>query len=126
MAGVNNKKRAVFAVNNRMRLATRIAYFLQYGEDPHPLMVCHTCDNPPCCRGEHLFKGTQANNLSDMTSKGRRSHGQSAGWLTSEQVYQIRVLWATGQYRQWQLAELFGSSQSHISQITTGQQRILD
>lgn len=32
----------------------------------------HTCDNPSCCRPDHVFAGTQADNLHDMTLKGRR------------------------------------------------------
>lgn len=33
--------------------------------------ACHTCDNPPCVRREHLFVGTQADNVNDAIRKGR-------------------------------------------------------
>lgn len=56
-------------------VATRIAYFLQKGEDPYPYLVCHTCNNPPCCNGRHLFKGTNKENMEDAARKGRMASG---------------------------------------------------
>ncbi len=56
--------------------AHRIALFLTSGVDPAPLLSCHTCDNPPCCNGRHLFAGTNADNLGDMAAKGRSVAGR--------------------------------------------------
>lgn len=52
-------------------VASRMAWILTYGEIPKGLNVLHTCDNPLCCNPEHLWLGTQANNLEDMWKKGR-------------------------------------------------------
>ena len=35
------------------------------------MVVCHRCDTPACINPQHLFLGTQAQNLQDMWRKGR-------------------------------------------------------
>lgn len=49
----------------------RFAYQLEYGPIPSGMVVMHTCDNPGCFNPKHLKLGTQAENMSDMRSKGR-------------------------------------------------------
>lgn len=34
---------------------------------------CHRCDNPKCCRPDHIFPGTNAENQVDAIKKGRRT-----------------------------------------------------
>lgn len=51
--------------------AHRLAWVLTWGEIPGKLHVLHTCDNPPCMNPDHLFVGTNADNVRDRHAKGR-------------------------------------------------------
>lgn len=50
----------------------RVAWIERHGQPPAETpYVLHRCDNPPCFRDEHLWLGTQADNIHDMHAKGR-------------------------------------------------------
>jgi len=55
--------------------AHRVAWEITNGPIPDGLLVCHSCDNPPCCNPSHLFLGTNAENMRDASAK-RRLPGQ--------------------------------------------------
>src|SRR6185503_5568786 len=59
---------------------------------PRGFLVCHRCDNPRCVRRDHLFVGTQKDNLADRDRKGLGIDGLKNGRakLTLEAVRAIR------------------------------------
>lgn len=66
----------VFGVSMKVKSARahRVAWEFLYG-DPGDLCVLHEGDNPSCCNPEHLFLGTQADNVQDKMGKGRHRSG---------------------------------------------------
>lgn len=74
----NSKGYGVFDIGRTSVLAHRVAFALGNGVARGDLSVCHDCDTPPCCRFDHLFEGTNVENVADSMSKGR-SRGPAKG-----------------------------------------------
>lgn len=51
--------------------AHHVSYEIHFGSLVSGAWVLHHCDNPPCVRPDHLFAGTQVDNMKDMAAKGR-------------------------------------------------------
>jgi hypothetical protein len=55
----------------------RLLWELMKGPIPVGKILCHTCDNPPCCNPDHLWIGTDQENHVDKTTKGRHHYDPS-------------------------------------------------
>ncbi len=97
--------------------AHRVAWLIYRGCDPIGNYVLHTCDNRRCVNPDHLYLGTQSDNLHDMWSRGRRKHNGGAAKHGWKKVNQIRDLHATGRYSLAALGREFGMNRSMIYKI---------
>lgn len=59
----------------RSESAHRYSYEIFNGPIPAGMCVLHRCDNRSCCNPDHLFIGTQKENIHDMHKKGRGPRG---------------------------------------------------
>lgn len=58
--------------DGKLLFAHRLSWELHYGAIPDGLRILHKCDVTLCCRPDHLFLGTQVENIADMVAKGRQ------------------------------------------------------
>ncbi len=71
-ARVNSEGYGQFDAANKSGLfAQRVAFELRVRQLVPGELVCHHCDNPPCCNPAHLFVGTHLDNNRDRHAKGR-------------------------------------------------------
>jgi hypothetical protein len=107
----------VVSYNNTSVGAHRLSWMIHRGVIPAGLHVLHKCDVRECINPEHLFLGTPADNMRDMTVKGRRAAVRgSAKWsakLTEADVLAIRA--AVGRYRD--IGERYGIGRKYVQDI---------
>jgi len=127
----------------KVKRVHRLVWEDECGPIPGGFLVCHACDNPPCCNVRHLFLGTHSDNARDKVAKGRmplmhgrmprgddhwsrrnpekvaRGHGHKGAKLTPDQVAKIRAepqAWGVNA----RLAREYGVSHTTIVKIRRG------
>ena len=103
------------SIKSRPIKAHRMAYELYKGQIPQGLHVLHKCDVRCCVNPDHLFLGTNADNVADKVAKGRQAKDRPMGKakFSVELVRAIRA--AEGS--QWEIARRFGVSRSQVVRI---------
>lgn len=116
-------------VGGRKVLVHRLSYLLHNGTLDPDLDVLHRCDNRLCVRPDHLFVGTQADNVRDMLNKGRHNWQPNSGkrpfgehhWCAKLTEQQVREIRQTGNaLTQSGLALQFGVTRATIGKILRG------
>lgn len=95
----------------------RVAYELCVGPIPEGALILHKCDNPRCVNPDHLYAGTQLENMHDRLDRHRNPRVR----LTKEQVEEIRQRYVPWKVTTYQLAKEYGVSAGYIWRIIAGQ-----
>lgn len=98
----------------------RLLFFLINERLPKPCLL-HTCDKPLCMNYHHHYEGTQKQNITDMSERGRGNHlegsAQRQSKLNEARVKQMRRLYASGGWTHLDLALLFDVGKSVVGRI---------
>lgn len=117
---IHPKGYGMMSYRNTQVRTHRISYAAFVGPIPHGLHVLHRCDNRRCINPDHLFLGTNYDNIKDMMSKGRGrkvwTKSRRATGLSASEVIAIRARVAAGE-RQSVLEAEYQVHQSTISHI---------
>lgn len=73
---LNHKGYGVVRFRGKTWQAHRAMYADRVGAIPDGLFVLHRCDVRACVNPEHLFTGTNQDNMRDMVTKGRQAKGE--------------------------------------------------
>lgn len=121
-----------FWMNGKTITSHRASWIIFRGEIPQGMSVLHRCDIPECVNPDHLFLGTQGDNVRDCVDKGRnkncaterpelicRGELQGSSKLTSEDVLYIRSHHDRKYGTSKRLGDMFGVTSAAISAIIT-------
>lgn len=103
--------------------AHRVSWEIHFGQIPKGLCVLHRCDNPPCCKPEHLFLGSVVDNVADRCKKGRTANGERHGSsrLSESDVREIRGMYSRGKSIGFKLiARKFGVTPMTVKRAVAG------
>lgn len=126
--GASNKKYGTFRIGSqhngtrKQEYAHRWSYKHFIGEIDSGLFVCHKCDNKLCVNPDHLFLGTNSENILDAVAKGVKigspNYGERNGnsKLTADNVLEIRKL-SNQNISLRKIGKIFGISGTHVDYI---------
>lgn len=106
--------------DNKEHTVHRYSWIVHCGDIPAGMSVLHKCDVRNCVNPEHLFLGTQQDNITDMIRKGRKNARKGSkvpgSVLKESDIHIIRKEISDGK-RMVEIAEKFDVDVSNIYRI---------
>lgn len=115
-AAKNEKGYGVFGRGKETDKASRISWRLIKGEIKNGLFVLHKCGNPGCVNPNHLFLGTNLDNVKDMIKKARNSKPPPmGGW--NKKHFPAEIIKFLGKIPDTHVAILFNTNKHVIQRL---------
>jgi hypothetical protein len=96
IGSIDSKGYGSTAIRQKTIAAHRASYVHTVGAIPEGMNLCHKCDNPACVNPDHLFPGTQQDNVTDMMEKGRHRGMAKTHCPTGHPYDEINTRWYQG------------------------------
>jgi len=115
-----------FSIDGKWFLAHRISWRLYEGNIPDEKYVLHKCHNEKCVNPDHLYIGTQKDNVEDAVNQGNfedRKNGDVSGEingqskLSADDVRQIRRKYEETEKTYYDLSNEYGISFGCVGKI---------
>jgi hypothetical protein len=95
--------------------ANRLVWFLTYGEWPdQSIHVLHKCDNRACVNPDHLFLGTNYDNVMDKVQKIEQDSNSNLMMF-----FEIKKLFESGEPRK-NIAKKFNIHEKYVYHVISG------
>ena len=120
--------RAMIGMDRKVVYASHVSWLLFKSDLPRLPgdQILHTCDMPSCVNPDHLWLGSQLDNVRDCKKKGRLKRGPGYTTIIGEQHYNAKLTEAdvieirTGLLNYRDYAQKFGVSADYVHQIQRG------
>lgn len=136
VGSIDKSKRGGYGLcrnDGRIQKAHRASWYIASGSIPENLQVLHHCDVRNCVNPDHLFLGTNQDNVDDKLSKGRHHRGELASsyanpvrgeenWnakFSDEQILEMRRLYSDG-VKIMEIADKYIAKRHVVSMIVHG------
>lgn len=95
IGATNSKGYGSFGLDGKTTSTHRISYMIHKGDIPGGMVVCHTCNNPPCVNPDHLYLGTAYDNMRQAADEGRlapqqKTHCKNGHEFTPENTKMVK------------------------------------
>ena len=98
--------------------AHRVSWELHNGDIPDGMLVLHKCDNRACVNPNHLYLGTQGDNMCDRSERNRYPLTTGRQFkLKPNEEWLVKKIYASGRFTQEFISKMFKVSQPTISYI---------